>query len=86
MIVTETVDINGTSYLHTYSDAGYMIERDGVQYGDAIDPIDSGREYTETDVKVDRGMIIEDINDAGEITVEEADKRQEDDLNEQNMV
>ena len=57
MIVTETVEINGTSYLHTYSDAGYMIERDGVQYGDAIDPINSGREYTETDIKIESEVI-----------------------------
>ena len=60
MIVAETVEINGTSYLHTYSDEGYMIERDGVQYGDAIDPIDSGREYMETDVKIESEVIPND--------------------------
>lgn len=48
MLKTETVTINGTDYIHTYSDAGYMIERDGVRYSDAIDPVDSGREYEET--------------------------------------
>lgn len=53
MLKTETVTINGTDYIHTYSDAGYMIERDGVRYSDAIDPVDSGREYEETDEKAD---------------------------------
>lgn len=47
MIVTETVTINGKKYKHNYSDAGFYIERDGVQYADAIDPLDSGRVYTE---------------------------------------
>lgn len=60
MIKTETVEINGTSYLHTYSDSGYMIEREGVQYGDAIDPIDSGREYTETETKIESEVGIND--------------------------
>ena len=60
MIKTETVEINGTSYLHTYSDSGYMIEREGVQYGDAIDPIDSGRVYTETDVKIESEVGLDD--------------------------
>ena len=53
MLKTETVTINGTDYIHTYSDTGYMIERDGVRYSDAIDPVDSGREYEETDEKAD---------------------------------
>lgn len=49
MIVTEIVTINGKEYLHTYSDAGRSVVRDGVAYEDAIDPIDSGRVYTEGD-------------------------------------
>lgn len=47
MIITETIIINDTEYLHTYSDLGYKVERDGIQYDDAIDPIDSGRTYIE---------------------------------------
>ena len=62
MVKTEIVEINGTQYMHTYSDAGYMIERDGVQYGDAIDPIDSGREYTESTIKIEsEGMNNDEI-------------------------
>lgn len=33
----------------TYSDAGMMIERDGVRYEEAIDPAELNRQYTETD-------------------------------------
>lgn len=48
MIVTETVTINGKQYLHTYSDDGKTILRDGIEYDDAYDPIETGRTYTET--------------------------------------
>lgn len=48
MIKTETVTINEVQYSRTYSTTGYMIERDGVEYVEAIDPLNSGREYTET--------------------------------------
>lgn len=53
MIRTEIVTIRGKEYNKTYSDEGFMIERDGVQYSEAIDPIGSGREYTETETKVE---------------------------------
>lgn len=48
MIKTETVTYNGKEYIHTWSDLHMMIERDGVVYEEAIDPVDSGRVYTET--------------------------------------
>ena len=40
---------DGVVINRTYSDAGMMIERDGVRYRDAIDPAELGRTYTETD-------------------------------------
>ena len=43
---------DGVVLNRTYSDAGMMIERDGVRYSEAIDPADSGRTYTETDVPI----------------------------------
>ena len=49
MIVKETVKINEIQFGRAYSDAGYYIARDGVKYVEAIDPLDSDREYTETD-------------------------------------
>ena len=52
MLVTETIRIRETDFLHNYSDAGFYIERDEVLYEDAIDPIDSGRTYTETDIPI----------------------------------
>ena len=53
MIQTEIITINGRQFLRTWSDAGFMIERDGAQYSEAVDPLDSGRTYTETDVPVE---------------------------------
>lgn len=50
MIVTETILINDVEFSRTYSSLGFLIERDGVRYAEAVDPLDSGREYTETDV------------------------------------
>ena len=47
MIKTETVTINGKQFIHTYSDEGRYIVRDGVVYGEAYDPAELGREYTE---------------------------------------
>ena len=49
MIVKTTKEINGVEYDYTYSDSGMMIERNGARYSEAIDPLGSGREYTETD-------------------------------------
>lgn len=49
MIQTENITINGRQLTRTYSDSGYYIQRDGVRYAEAIDPLDSGRTYTETD-------------------------------------
>ena len=56
MIIQTTKEINGVVYEYAYSDSGYMIERDGVRYSEAVDPLDSGRLYTETDEPIDVGM------------------------------
>lgn len=49
MIRVENITINGKEYTRTWSDNNKMIERDGELYEEAIDPIDSGRTYTETE-------------------------------------
>lgn len=49
MIVKTTKEINGVVYDYTYSDSDMMIERNGARYSEAVDPLGSGREYTETD-------------------------------------
>lgn len=53
MIITENITINGKELVRTYSDHGFMIEREGVCYDEAIDPIDTGRTYTETEILID---------------------------------
>lgn len=61
MIVTEKIEINGKKFRKNYSDEGFMIERDGIMYNEAIDPeqfID--RDYTETDIKI-KELEIEEI-------------------------
>lgn len=54
---------DGVVINRTYSDAGMMIERDGVRYSEAVDPIDSGRLYTETDEPIDVGTKDETVED-----------------------
>ena len=44
---------DGVVLNRTYSDSGYMIERDGVRYSEAVDPAELNRQYTETDEPVD---------------------------------
>ena len=47
-IKTETTTINGREFTRTYSDSNFYIECDGVKYAEAIDPVGTSREYTET--------------------------------------
>lgn len=53
MIVTETLTIDGRQFVKTYSDSGYMVERNGVRYSEAVDPAEFGRVYTETDEPIE---------------------------------
>ena len=55
MIKTEYIELNGRKFIKNYSDEGFMIERDGVQYSEAVDPIDfeEERKYTETNIKIE---------------------------------
>lgn len=63
MIITEfyRTRTDGVVLNRTYSDAGMMIERDGVRYSEAIDPAELGRVYTETDELIE-------IPEADEVT------------------
>ena len=56
MIKTENLTINGKAFVRTYSDNGYMVEREGIRYAEAIDPAEFGRVYTETDEPIEHGM------------------------------
>lgn len=50
MIITERVTINNRDFIRTYSDEGRYVVRDGVSYSEAIDPIGTGRVYTEGEI------------------------------------
>lgn len=49
MIFKKPIEINGSEFLKTYSDS-FCIRNGDVIYDEAIDPLNSGRVYTETDI------------------------------------
>lgn len=55
MVVREQLTIGSKKFIRNYSDKGMMIERDNVQYSEAIDPIEYADEriYTETDIPIE---------------------------------
>ena len=53
MIKTEIITINGVQFQKTWSDANYLIERDGAKYNEAVDPMGVERTYTETTELID---------------------------------
>ena len=65
MIKTELITVNERQLRKTWSDAGFMIERDGVVYSEAVDPVEFDRVYMETDVFIDD--MENDIEKEGEI-------------------
>ena len=67
MIITEKLTINGRAFIKTYSDQGCMVERNGAQYAEAIDPEETGRTYTETAVPVEGLSEIEEKAQAYDI-------------------
>ncbi|MBQ2348231.1 MAG: hypothetical protein II388_07695 [Clostridia bacterium] len=76
MVKSDIIDINGTQYRRTYSDSGYYIERDGMQFSEAVDFLGADFVYTETDVKIEDepNMTIEDrltaVEKSSEVTAE----------------
>ena len=53
MIKTEIITINGVQFQKAWSDANYLIERDGAKYSEAVDPMGVERVYTETNELID---------------------------------
>ena len=53
MVKSGITDINGRQYRKTNSDSGYYIERDGMQFSEAIDFLGTDFVYTETNIKID---------------------------------
>ena len=65
MIKTELITVDNRQLRRTWSDAGFMIERDGAQYSEAVDQIDSGRLYEETTIPLeDEEATIDDYQQA----------------------
>ena len=54
-IVREEIENQKGKFVKNYSDRGMYIERDGVEYAEAIDPLDFADEriYTETDKPIE---------------------------------
>ena len=50
MIVQHKFQINGREYVHTKSDEGRYVERDGFSFDEAYDPAEFNRQYTEGDL------------------------------------
>ena len=61
MIITEKVTIRNRDFIRTYSDSNRFVVRDGVAYSEAIDPLESGRVYTEGDI------MPEEVTDLSEV-------------------
>ena len=53
MIKTEMIMADNRQLRRTWSDAGFMIERDGAVYSETVDPAEFDRVYTETDVLIE---------------------------------
>ena len=52
--------------VRAYSNLGFMISRDGINYEEAIDPTEKNRQYTETDIPIEEPTE-EDYAQAGKI-------------------
>ena len=82
MIKIETITINGRTLVRTYSDSNRMICQDstGNIYSEAVDPVGSGRTYTETDTPIeqtedDRVAQLEEDSAALKIILGEEEKK-----------
>lgn len=69
MIKTVIVTILGKQFQRTWSDAGFLIERDGAQYSEAVDPLNSGRLYEETDEEIETEK--QNVPELGYLTIKE---------------
>lgn len=63
MIQTETLTIEGHSFIRTWSDSGMMIHggMPEADYDEAIDPTELGRTYTETEIPIEGETEAEEI-------------------------
>lgn len=54
MIITETVQLDGKTFIHNYSDSGFYIQKQGTDeiYSDVYDVPESNYTYIETEEKI----------------------------------
>ena len=64
MINTELIVVDERQLRRTWSDTGFMIERDGAVCSEAVDPAEFDRVYTETDILIE--VMEDDIEKEGE--------------------
>ena len=52
MVIRERITIDGNEFIRNYSDEGRFVVRDGIAYGEAIDPLPWAEErfYEEGDI------------------------------------
>lgn len=53
MIKCDEYTLNGVQFKRWYSDAGMMVEREGILYEEACDPAEYNRTYNETNVPIE---------------------------------
>ena len=74
MVKSDIIDINGKQYRKTYSDSGFYIERDGMQFSEAVDFLGADFVYTETNIKIEEDSSIEErltaVEQSAEFTAE----------------
>ena len=70
MIKTELIVVDERQLRRTWSDAGFMIERDGAMYSEAVDPVEFDRVYTETNIPVESESTDEIISATERIVTE----------------
>lgn len=65
MIMTETFDINGKTFVRTYSDRGMLIHGGMPEgdYSEACDPAELNRTYVETEIPIEGEESAEEIVD-----------------------
>lgn len=63
MIKQEHFSVGGQDFIRTYSDSGRYVVRDDVEYTEACDPAEFGRQYTEGELmpEEDRLAMAEEI-------------------------
>lgn len=54
MIIKENIENKKGKFIKQYSDLHFYIQREGVLYEEAIDPIEFDREYEETDIPIEQ--------------------------------